>query len=132
MRVCHAVAGLDGVLVHIGNEDLVGDAGVAEQFGAGGGLGGKNEAGHRSSLIPEADPVLCHRPSLNVTAHRDTCIIDGIRDRKGPTMAGRFDYDLRGLLTIGIRALREVTLPDRLRRALIRVIALNVRAHRDT
>jgi hypothetical protein len=47
-------------------------------------------------------------------------------------MAGRFDYDLRGLLTIGIRALREVTLPDRLRRALIRVIALNVRAHRDT
>ena len=100
-------------------------------------------------------------------------------------MAGRDDYDLRGLLTIGNRALREMTLPedyaaliehcrgldelssalstvrtrlevavvlnrvpvvtsgmgtspmaaeavDRLRRALINVIALNVRAHRDT
>ena len=100
-------------------------------------------------------------------------------------MAGRDDYDLRGLLTMGNRMLREMTLPedsagliehyrrldelssalrtvgtrlevavvlsrvpvatsgmgtspmaaeavDRLRRALINVIALNVRAHRDT
>ena len=54
MRVGHAVAGLDGVLVHIGDEDLVRDAGVAEQLGAGGGLGGKNEAGHRSSLVDVA------------------------------------------------------------------------------
>ena len=28
MRIRHAVAGLDGVLVHIGDEDLVPDAGI--------------------------------------------------------------------------------------------------------
>ena len=39
------------VLVSDVDEDLVPDPGVAEQLGAGGGLGGKNEAGHGSSLV---------------------------------------------------------------------------------
>ena len=52
MRIRHAVAGLDGVFVHVGDQDLVPDAGLAQEFGAGGGLGGKDEAGHRSSLVP--------------------------------------------------------------------------------
>jgi hypothetical protein len=55
MRICDAVAFLHGVLVDVGHEDLVFDAGLSQELGAGGGLGGKDEAGHGSSLI---DPAL--------------------------------------------------------------------------
>lgn len=67
VRVCHAVAGLDGVLVDVRDEDFVPDAGIGQQLGAGRGLGGKDKAGHCSSLVhcgladPRLDTAFAHR-----------------------------------------------------------------------
>ena len=120
VRIRDAVAGLDGVLVDIGDEDLVPDAGVGEQLGAGGGLGGKNEAGHRSSLVHGGratrgkrpgscgvqDPggrVYCIRKQHDFLGER--MMLNGMAEKAEPLVPS---WSLMGLLLIaGLRSVRR-------------------------
>ncbi|MDI2023376.1 hypothetical protein PJL18_03924 [Paenarthrobacter nicotinovorans] len=71
MGVGHAVLCLHRVLVHVRNQDLVPDPRLGQEFGAGGGLGGKDQSGH----APQPNMILPHIPRASRGSSLTSCVL---------------------------------------------------------